>query len=100
MGEVEKKIPLLFSMEHQIIILTYVPNEKETQKSQTQLCWYMPIEPPHHGFQFPVVLAALGERNTVLVLLLLVVCDLLQPLSQNDMIRGEMPVILMAKEDW
>lgn len=54
-------------------ILTCVPNQKETQKSQAHLCWHMPTEPPHYEVLLPVALAALGERNAVLVLVVFVV---------------------------
>lgn len=59
----------------------------------------MPAEPPHYELWLPVVLAALGERNTVLALLLLVVlCSFAQTLSQNDVTMRVILDFLDAKK--
>lgn len=85
MGAIGKETLGLFPGEHQTIVLTCVANQKQTQKSQAHLHWYMPAEPLHCGLSLPAAWAALRERNTILVVLKFVVlCDFVQPLSQND----------------
>lgn len=85
-----KETPGLFPGEHQTVILTCVENQEETQKSQAHLPCPMPAEPLHYGLWLPAGLAALGERNTMLVVLkFAILYNFVQPLSQNDVTMRE-----------